>query len=157
MSTDREQWIREQAEAEFPYYPQDQFDLTDPDDHRTYTRMKSDMNYKREGFIAGAKWLQSQCPSAPQGDNWISVEKPPKNDDEVLVGLWRKIDGWFICDEKDQPHSCIGFYEDGKWKFGYGSQTYEFPQDEVVGWMPMPLPLPPSRSVKGGNNQNESI
>jgi hypothetical protein len=133
MSTDREQWIREQAEAEFPYYPQDQFDLTDPDDHRTYTRMKSDMNYKREGFIAGAKWLQSQCPSAPQGDNWISVKESGFPEKEA----------WYIVGDEATQFVSVAFYY----------QVMGFGRAWVTHYQP--LPLPPSRSVKGGNNQNE--
>jgi hypothetical protein len=146
MSTDREQWIREQAEAEFPYYPQDQFDLTDPDDHRTYTRMKSDMNYKREGFIAGAKWLQSQCPSAPQGDNWISVEAENKQLREALQWLVE------LKDLKDRIDAADTLVD----KSVSYAKRMRYAEEKPKAWG-RAKDILASRSVKGGNNQNESI
>jgi hypothetical protein len=184
MSNDREQWIREYlrekriirkemqdellplltdfAAALSPPQAVDEKGMLSEAEKCYFSNQQAEI----KAFVDGAKWLQSQCPSAPQGDNWISVEIKPKSGERVIVN--------FLNDNK-KARTTIAFfaakysvvymdtdtneyaeYSEEKDEYYYPEGWHESPVEveytaelsKVFGWQP----LPPSRSVKGGNN-----
>jgi hypothetical protein len=90
--------------------------------------------------------LQSQCPSAPQGDNWISVEAENKQLREALQWLVE------LKDLKDRIDAADTLVD----KSVSYAKRMRYAEEKPKAWG-RAKDILASRSVKGGNNQNESI
>jgi hypothetical protein len=121
-------------EEKFPY----PMSHTGPGYRQWHEEKCKDIDKQRKEYIAARKHSAAE-------QKWISVEEKPKDDREVLIGLWRQDSEWDVLDEDERASSTPGFFDhsDGKWKFHYGAKNYEYNQSEVICWMDLPLPSPP--------------
>lgn len=95
-------------------------------------RMGTDSNKKRLD-----EWINN-LPSAQPEQRWIPVtERPPENDNEVLITVWDA--------EDDYVEVYKGFYQGHEWwtQWCHGcSKIKDEPCGEniVIAWMPLPEP-----------------